>query len=388
LSTKKWLIITTIIIVAIVIIFQNQLSNIPENRLNEINETKGAPIKHNNNNFTNHTNTTTSTINLEKANIKQVIEQYFQKINQQSPEEISTLFTPNGKLTHYYYGNKSITGQNEIAETYSELFNDDPTFKVKIENITINEIQTEQATVKCERTRLGKMRDISPNKVNYTFKMKNIDNAWKISEAIATIDLSIKPPKLVNPVTIDGKWTTNNEWNDTQEILMEYNIYNRYKNNGTSYLRVKHDEQYLYILIDVPSHVSPTRFLSNVYVDPEDNGGWQPQPDDYSYSYFAYPGGEYEIKYIVVDGRWEFYHFKGITNTNIRNNISASSNSTNDPYSKISHTTYEYRIPLSNQKKLKIFVDTIDQDHNFYATWPGKVWNDTPEIWGKIIIQD
>lgn len=359
------------------------MSSSSEDRLNEINETKKFPIIQNNNNYT-----ITPTINLEKENIKQVIEQYFHRINQQMPEAISKLFTPNGKLIHYYYGNKSIIGQTEITETYTQLFQDDPTFKVKVENLTINEIKTDQTIVKCERTCLGKMRDISPNKVNYTFQMIKLNGSWKINEATATIDPSVKAPKLVNPVVIDGKWTTVNEWNDAQEYPMEYNIYNKYKNNGTSYLRVKHNQKYLYILIDVPSHNYPTRLLSNVYVDPEDNGGWQPQPDDYCYSYFAYPGGEYEIKYIVVDGRWEFYHYRGITNTDIRNNISASSNSTNNPYSKISHAIYEYRIPLPKQKNIRIFVNALDQDHNFYTIWPGKVWNDTSELWVKLIIQD
>lgn len=384
MSGKKWLIIACIIIFVTVIISYNQIFQQSENVLNEIEEKKGIQIIQNNNN----NNTITPTINFEKENIKQVIEQYFQKINQQSPEEISRLYTQNGILIHYYYGNKSITGQKEIADIYDQLFQDDPTFKVTIDNITINEIQSDQAIVKCERTRLGKMRDISPSKVKYAFQMIKLNGYWKIKETIATIEPSIKPPKLVNPVTIDGKWTTVNEWNDSQEIPMEYNIYNKYKNNGTSYLRVKHDDNYLYILIDVPSHVYPTRLLSNVYVDPEDNGGWQPQPDDYCYSYFAYAGGEYEIKYIVVDGRWEFYHYRGITNTDIRNNISASKNSINNPYSKISHAIYEYRIPLPDRKNIRIYVNLLDQDHNFYATWPGKVWNDTPELWGKIIIKD
>ncbi|WP_455369980.1 DUF4440 domain-containing protein [[Eubacterium] cellulosolvens] len=384
MSVKKWMIIAFIIILVTVIISYNQIFKTPENGSNEIEETKEIQIIQNNKN----NNTITHTINFENDDITKIIKQYFQKINQQSPEEISKLFTPNGKLIHYYYGNKSITGKKEIAETYAQIFQDDPTFKVTVENITVNQSQSDQAIVKIERTRLGKMRDISPNSIIYTFQMIKLKGSWKINEATATIEQSIKPPKLVNPVIIDGKWTTVTEWNDAQEYPMEYNIFNKYKNNGTSYLRVKQDQKYLYILIDVPSHAYPTRLLSNVYVDPEDNGGWQPQPEDYCYSYFAYPGGEYEIKYIVVEGRWEFYHYRGITNTDIRNNISASSNSTNDPYSKISHSIYEYRIPLPNQKNIRIYVNTLDQDHNFYATWPGKVWNDTPELWGKIIIQD
>jgi hypothetical protein len=102
------------------------MSSSSENKLNEINETKKIPAIQKNN-----TISTTSTINLEKENVKQVIEQYFHKINEQESEEISRLFTSNGKLMHYYYGNKSIIGQTEIAETYSELFKDDPKSNAK-----------------------------------------------------------------------------------------------------------------------------------------------------------------------------------------------------------------------------------------------------------------
>ncbi len=259
---------------------------------------------------------------------------------------------------------------------------------IKVENITITEIQSDQTVVKCDRTRLGKMRDISPNKVNYIFQMLKLNGSWKISEAIAIIEPSIVPPKLVNPVIIDGKWTTINEWNDAQEYSMEYNIYKKYKNNGTGYLRIKHDQNYLYILLDIPSHTTPYRAFSNVYVDPADNGGWKPQPDDYCYSFFGAIGGEYEIKFIVKEGKWNFHHFSGITNNEIRSNMAYSSNSTNNPFSEISHAIYEYRIPLPEKKTMRILVDALDQDHNSYTTWPGKVWNDTPELWGKIIIHN
>jgi hypothetical protein len=48
------------------------------------------------------------------------------------------------------------------------------------------------------------------------------------------------------PVTIDGKWTTKSEWNDTAEtkLLVEGTL--------EGYFRIKHDSSWLYVLADLP----------------------------------------------------------------------------------------------------------------------------------------
>lgn len=60
---------------------------------------------------------------------------------------------------------------------------------------------------------------------------------------------SLTAPRHVNSVTIDGKWSTPNEWSDTQHVSM----YVAEGPESTAFLRVKYDDQYLYVLVDFSS---------------------------------------------------------------------------------------------------------------------------------------
>ena len=64
---------------------------------------------------------------------------------------------------------------------------------------------------------------------------------------------SLVVPRLVNPVTIDGKWTTPDEWSDTQRVSM----YVAEGPESTGFLRIKNDDQYLYLLVDFVSDTTP-----------------------------------------------------------------------------------------------------------------------------------
>jgi hypothetical protein len=64
---------------------------------------------------------------------------------------------------------------------------------------------------------------------------------------------SVQVTKLVNPVTIDGKWTTPEEWSDTNRVSM----YLLQGPQSTGYVRFKHDADSVYILVDFISDTSP-----------------------------------------------------------------------------------------------------------------------------------
>jgi len=64
---------------------------------------------------------------------------------------------------------------------------------------------------------------------------------------------SLAVPRLVNPVTIDGKWTTPDEWSDTQRVSMHV----AEGPESTGFLRIKNDDQYLYLLVDFISDTTP-----------------------------------------------------------------------------------------------------------------------------------
>jgi hypothetical protein len=103
----------------------------------------------------------------------------------------------------------------------------------------------------------------------------------------------ISDPPASKPVTIDGKWTTPDEWSDAVVVTMFLALNSNY-GNGTAYLYAKHDASNFYFLID---YVSATT-LSNpsdsvaLEIDPLHDGGNAPQPDDrYIYSIYPSSGG-------------------------------------------------------------------------------------------------
>jgi len=97
-------------------------------------------------------------------------------------------------------------------------------------------------------------------------------------------------PLASKPVTIDGKWTTPDEWSDAVGVTMFLGLNSNY-GNGTAYLYAKHDANNFYFLID---YVSATTLYPNdsvaLEIDPLHDGGNIPQPDD-RYIYSIYPSG-------------------------------------------------------------------------------------------------
>ena len=66
---------------------------------------------------------------------------------------------------------------------------------------------------------------------------------------------SVQVTRLANAVTIDGRWTTSDEWSDTYRVSM----YLVQGSQGTAYVRFKHDADSLYILVDFISDTTEAR---------------------------------------------------------------------------------------------------------------------------------
>ena len=87
-------------------------------------------------------------------------------------------------------------------------------------------------------------------------------------------------PPLTKPVTIDGKWTSADEWSDAVVIpLINCNCSSV---NANGYLYAKHDSSNFYFLIDFVSSsvLDGQHDLMGVFLDSLHNGGTVPQSDD------------------------------------------------------------------------------------------------------------
>jgi len=84
-------------------------------------------------------------------------------------------------------------------------------------------------------------------------------------------------PKLENTVTIDGKWTSNDEWTDAISEELRF-----VSNSGKAYFRIKHDDESLFLLIDYVTLITPQeRDAAGIMIDTKNDGGDIMQKDDY-----------------------------------------------------------------------------------------------------------
>jgi len=73
--------------------------------------------------------------------------------------------------------------------------------------------------------------------------------ASSLSTSVFAAKESAIVTKLTNPVSVDGKWTTSDEWSDTNRVSM----YLVQGPDSVGYLRFKYDAEYLYLLVDFVS---------------------------------------------------------------------------------------------------------------------------------------
>jgi hypothetical protein len=171
---------------------------------------------------------------------------------------------------------------------------------------------------------------------------------------------------------------------------MEQSFGGTHINNGTAYLRVKHDGSNLYVLVDYVSDTTPSSPPIGywwegvtVYFDPERNGGWKPQSDDYLYNIGAQTGEQYKAKVEASGGKWN-WPAQTDKSEIIQKSIVFSSDATNDQYTTAKHTIYEFKIPLPGKTEVGFFVGAADHGAKSYMSWPGKTWDLVPQAWGVL----
>jgi len=101
----------------------------------------------------------------------------------------------------------------------------------------------------------------------------------------------IVTPLLTKPVTIDGQWTSADEWSDALVIsLINCDCSNV---TASGYLYAKHDPSNFYFLIDFTSStvMDANNDGMSVMLDPQHNDGTVPQSDDREFITFPIPPG-------------------------------------------------------------------------------------------------
>jgi hypothetical protein len=166
-----------------------------------------------------------------------------------------------------------------------------------------------------------------------------------------------------NPVTIDGKWTTQGEWTDAVDFSLLF-----VQGSGEVYFKAKHDDHYLYALIDFVSDAQiQAQDNGDVIFDTKNDGGSATQTDDFLVmGRWNSPSQFVSVKTSGTGSGWG--SFQGLT-TGFK--VASSNDATNDPYSSSSHVIYEFQIPMSalNPSGVGIYVAAFDRAVNI-AAWP------------------
>jgi ketosteroid isomerase-like protein len=325
--------------------------------------------------------------------VKKVVQAYFDAINAHSWDKLASLFTKDVTISISYWGQAPM-GITDVKSYYEEMYTLDPTFGMKLLNITEVTVSTNNAQAKGTYLITGKRNDIAFEGNYDQLSMIKQGNEWKVLRvSVAHYSPDVVCPKLTQPVTLDGKWTTPEEWSDAVVVPMEYSptAALEFPNNGTAYLLVKHDTHYLYIMVDYISDTTPgSAAMPNtwwegayVYFDPMKNRGSEPQQDDYVYELAVSGGQEWHARVPVKNNAYDWK-----ASIEMPSASAFSSDVTNDPHSKNKHVIYEFKIPLPKETEVGFFAAAIDTGSKSYMTWPGKVRDWTLDGWSTLKLSE
>jgi len=171
---------------------------------------------------------------------------------------------------------------------------------------------------------------------------------------------SVQVTRLANPVTIDGKWTTADEWDDTYRVSM-YVIQGP---ESTGYIRLKHDADFLYLLVDFISDTTPA--------SKQTQKGGQSDYDHFNVGIDKDVNDtNTECCDTTVDIRWNNGKVAPDPVTPLWVEGAMSYDATNDPDSKTSHAIYEFSIPMGTfEKNSAIRASVWDRSRAVNMHWP------------------
>jgi len=193
----------------------------------------------------------------------------------------------------------------------------------------------------------------------------------------------------IKDVIFDGKWTNYAEWKASSlfEIQDHPNL---------TYIRAAHNGEYIYIMIDPiwDKTIDKISDRSIICFDTNNDKSDIPKNDDYCFIATLGTSNGKTLQggspFILQD------YFSKISNPEGFIAIGSASDE-NDRYEKITHTSYEFKIPtkfIGRSDNYGFFVYVYDSTSDTTATYPSLVIDDkrqkipSPSVWGDLISPD
>lgn len=197
--------------------------------------------------------------------------------------------------------------------------------------------------------------------------------------------IPISSSSKMNEVIFDGKWSFFTEWKNSS--LNEV---------GGLKIRSAHQGDFVYFMLN---YVSDTSYGKNsdramICFDTKNNQSSNPDNDDYCF--------------LAVMGKTNGYTLQGGTPFPVTNHLEKIQNhieyiaignfsDENDRYSKVPHSTYEFKIPteiISRSNVYGIYIEVFDSTTGKKISWPSNSQSENPQSipspqkWGQLISID
>ena len=193
----------------------------------------------------------------------------------------------------------------------------------------------------------------------------------------------------MDKIIFDGKWTHTTEWKRSSLDTLAYSEYNEQIK-----LRTAHQGNFVYILIDFVSDITPTveKDYAVVCFDTMNDKNNVPNSDD--------------VCFLSILGQNEGIVLQGNSNNdeNLYQEISSpdgfiaisTESDEADRYSEVPHSTYEFKIPtdfITRQSIYGFYVGVYDSEMDKTFSWPinvesGQIKIPNPNLWGEMISPD
>jgi len=192
----------------------------------------------------------------------------------------------------------------------------------------------------------------------------------------------------MNDIIFDGKWTFPTEW---KKSSLE-NLYHE-SNQMTSYIRTAHQDNFIYIMLDVVSDETIDKNQDEAVVCFDAKSEQSMLPDQNDFCFVINLGSD---KPVTLQGTSNSEGFKVVEN-HVDLIAMGESSDENDRYSKVPHVSYEFRIPielLDRTDHYGFYVQVFDFSESITYTWPPEIKLESnsdipfPDKWGVIFSPD
>lgn len=188
-------------------------------------------------------------------------------------------------------------------------------------------------------------------------------------------------------INFDGKWSFSTEWKSTSQDIV---------NDGNVILRTAHQGDFIYVLIDNLSDITPGKKSDYSIICIDGKNDKSTLPDDNDYCFMAVLGKNNGFTYSGYSPVQLNGNFRKIPNDPDLIIIGDISDK-NDRYSKIIHSSYEFKIPIKlvgRESTYGFYFSTYDSNQQRIYHWPESIDSDrpyfipNPSTWGNLVSLD